>query len=195
MAMVLKLRGVMGPKVWLPAHECEAECPVSEHSDRARAALRRFAEALPRLGYAESVCIRQVRNCDPSLREAAAIVALNADRQRCMQVAYLRSTGRRGEKEVVSVTGALLDSTELRLFEFVGHNNYFDAPDVAQRIRVRPRDIAAADAAMVRFLERNPHRAWAAADLQAFRRRAAEADDLIWESHVNRGLYVPVGGR
>lgn len=192
LAVALKLRGLRGPRVWLPARECEAECTAEEHSEAARAALAPYLRALPAAGYDEVVLIRQVRNHDPAFREAAAAVALHRDHRRGLQIAFLRSAGRKGEKRALSLTGALLDADDLRVHEFVGHNNYFDAPGVAERTRVRARDLAAVDQAMGKALEAEPRRWYAAADLRDFRRRAAEVDDRIWRAHLERGLYVRV---
>jgi len=192
MALVLKLTGMKGTKLWLPACDAEKECTSAEFSDRAKAALVPIEANLLTLGYGTPLYTRQVRICDPSCKEAFALITLHRDGNRVIHVGFVVSTAGGFERQAVSITGGIMDAQKDFTYDFVSHKNYLDAHGFARAIRVKVPRAYETDEAMNSFIATHPGVARRFASVAEFRARAMALDTKIWDLRIVRGLFSRV---
>jgi hypothetical protein len=193
-AVVLKLIGFRGQKMWLPAVEGEQECAEADLSAEARAVVAPLVAEALQLGYLPGVYSQVRHERCPATRDSGGCVCLHREGNRAMHLAFVVTEVMGQPVPATAITGLIVDHSGDRTYDFSPTKEQLDGDGFAIKRPVREKSVAATEVAMQEFLRQGgcvPSRFGSIAE---FKRVADRIDTAMWAARAKRGLVLPVGG-
>ena len=184
-AILLKLLGKRGQRVWLPPSQTLADCAEEDLTEEARGHLAPVVQQMGRLGCRRGAFRRLARKLDPGIRDMGALRALHDDGRRIMVVIYFRY-GTLGVTQVrLSGSAIAEDATGTAVLD---HDYHFD-PVLNRTICAGPVGVEGIDRRLQKEMAAvgKPLRRFAT--LEDVRAVLEERAERAYERLIERGLY------